>query len=101
MLESLDFAGKIVCSMVCKSTASDALLRLKNKWGSRGRWFESSHSDQENRWFYYKTGGFSYFSGTFVPASSQVDPNIDPNNSDISLQIIDLFAPLEPRAGIA
>ena len=47
-LKSLDFTGIIVYSMARKATAKDVLLRLKNKWGSRGRWFESSHSDQEN-----------------------------------------------------
>ena len=45
-LKSLDFTGIIVYSMARKATAKDVLLRLKNKWGSRGRWFESSHSDQ-------------------------------------------------------
>jgi hypothetical protein len=49
VLKSLDFTGKIVYSMGCKATVRDVLLRLKNKWGSRGRWFESSHSDQERQ----------------------------------------------------
>ena len=32
------------------------------EWGSRGRWFESSHSDQENRCFRKEMAVFSYFS---------------------------------------
>ncbi len=60
-LKSLDFTGKIVYSMGCKATVRDVLLRLKNKWGSRGRWFESSHSDHKNHCFLRKMMVFCAF----------------------------------------
>ena len=31
------------------------------EWGSRGRWFESSHSDQEKSLFSFEKRDFSYF----------------------------------------
>ena len=46
VLKSLDFTGKIVYSMGCKATVRDVLLRLKNKWHSRGQRFDPAYLHQ-------------------------------------------------------
>ena len=66
------------------------------EWGSRGRWFESSHSDHKKSWNRKVSGLFSNILPYFVLDSNQSDPNFDPNCNAIPLKNMDLLEPYVP-----